>query len=57
MFIRAAPANTVFKATHIGLIDLDRTTKTIPPWPHYGRAQLLQESPCGLIASQPQQSL
>ncbi len=33
------------------------TVETIPPRPHHGRAQLLQDGPCGLITAQPQQAL
>src|ERR1035437_4349959 len=55
--LRATAANAVLNAAHIGFIDLDRSTQTIPPWPHHGRAQLLQDDPCRLIASQPQQAL
>jgi hypothetical protein len=55
--LRATTPNAVLNAAHIGFIDLDRSTEMIPPWPHHGRAQLLQDGPCCLIASQPQQAL
>ena len=53
----AAPANAVLDAAHTGFIDLDRSTQTIPLWPHHGRAQLLQDGPGRLITPQPQQAL
>ena len=50
LFLRATAANALLNAAHIGFIDLYRTMQMIPSWPYHGRAQLLQDGPCRLIA-------
>jgi hypothetical protein len=47
----------LFRATHIGLVDLDVARKPLTRWPHHDPIQLVQPDPGGLVASQAQHSL
>ena len=47
-------SRTLFRATNIGFINLDRTRQQVPARPDHGAAQLVQPGPGSFVAAKPQ---
>src|SRR5271165_1276976 len=50
-------SRTLFRATNIGFINLDRTRQQVPARPDHGAAQLVQPGPGSFVAAKPQSPL
>src|ERR1039458_3208902 len=57
LLIDLATSLALFRATNVGFVDLDVTSKAIPIRPYHSPAQLVHPRPCSFVAAQAQHSL
>jgi len=53
----SSATNTLFLSTNVRLVNLNMSTEHVPTRTNHGTGQLVQPSPCGLIAAQSEHSL
>ncbi len=57
LFLHLPPTDTLFQAAQIGFVHLDLTRKSVTSRSYHSPSQLMEPSPCSLIAAQSKNSL